>query len=147
MRIILTENVPNLGFAGDIVSVKGGYARNFLLPRNKAMPADSRNIKAAEHAKLVAEHRFRKIRKETEQIAEKLRNTSLTISMKVGEEDKLFGAVTSMDIENLLRAEGFEIDRRNIHLEKPLKSLGEYIIPVKLHREVTADVKLTIIKE
>ncbi len=147
MKVILTEDVSSLGSAGDIVSVKGGYARNFLLPQKKAMAADSRNIKEVEHAKFLADHKLQKIRKEAEGLAERLRNVALTIVQKVGEDDKLFGSVTSMDVEHALNAEGFEIDRKMIHLDKPLKSLGEYIIPVKLYQGVTADVKLNVVKE
>lgn len=147
MKLILTEDVQHLGFAGDIVNVRGGYARNFLIPQKKAMLADPRNVKALEHSKLLAEHKVKKIKKGAEEIAEKLRGITITIARKVGEDEKLFGSVTSIDVENFLKAEGFEIDKRQIHLEKPLKKLGEYIVPVRLHKEVTADVKLMVVKE
>ena len=146
-NVILKEDVAHLGSAGDVVKVKGGYARNFLLPQAKAVIADSRNVKAAEHAKLIAEHAVAKLRKEADETGERLKQTKLTIVRKAGEEEKLFGAVTSMDIEHALTAEGFTIDKKRIHLDKPLKQLGEYIIPVKLHRDVTVNVTLNVIKE
>lgn len=147
MNVILKEDVASLGMAGEVVKVAGGYARNYLVPQGKAMIADSRNIKFFEHAKLMAEHSVMKMRKEAEALADKLKELDLTIPQKAGEEDKLFGAVTSMDVANALAAEGFEIDKRNVHLEKPLKKLGDYVVPVKLHRDVTADLKLKVVKE
>ena len=147
MNVILKTDVSNLGVTGDIVKVKGGYARNFLLPQGKALLADSRNIKVVEHAKFLAQHAVEKMRKAAEELAEKLKPLSLTIVQKVGEDERLFGSVTSMDVEHALNAEGFTIDRRAIHLEKPLKQLGVYEIPVKLHRDVTVNVKLQVISE
>jgi len=147
MNVVLKEDVPSLGSTGDIVKVKGGYARNYLIPQNKAMLADSRNVKAVEHAKLLAEHALEKMKKSAEELGERLRQTTLTVVQKAGEDDKLFGSVTSMDIEHALKAEGFDVDRRKIHLDKPLKQLGEFIIPVKLHRDVTVNVTLKVVKE
>ncbi len=147
MNVILKEDVDSLGSAGEVVNVKSGYARNYLLPQAKAVIADSRNVKAAEHAKLIAEHAVAKLRSEADEKGERLKQTVLTIVRKAGEEDKLFGAVTNMDIEHALTAEGFTIDKKKIHLDKPLKKLGEYIIPVKLHRDVTVNVTLNVINE
>lgn len=147
MKVILKEDVPSLGTTGDIVRVKGGYARNYLIPQKKALLADSRNVKAVEHAKLLAEHALEKMKKSAEEVGDRLKQTTLTVVQKAGEDDKLFGSVTSMDVEHALKAEGFDVDRKKIHLEKPLKQLGEFIIPVKLHRDVTVNVTLRVVKE
>lgn len=147
MKVILTEDVSSLGFAGDIVNVKGGYARNYLIPRNKALVADPRNVKAMEHAKFLAEHKLKKVKAGVEALAEKLADVTVTIAHKVGEEGKLFGSVTSMEIEKDLKEQGFEIDRRNILLDKPIKELGEFKVPVKLHPEITQEIKIEVVKE
>lgn len=147
MKVILKEDVPSLGTTGDIVRVKGGYARNYLIPQKKALLADSRNVKAVEHVKLLAEHALEKMKKSAEEVGDRLKQTTLTVVQKAGEDDKLFGSVTSMDVEHALKAEGFDVDRKKIHLEKPLKQLGEFIIPVKLHRDVTVNVTLRVVKE
>lgn len=147
VNVILKEDVTSLGSAGEVVNVKSGYARNYLLPQAKAVVADSRNVKVVEHAKLIAEHAVAKLRSEADEKGERLKQTTLTIVRKAGEEGKLFGAVTNMDIEHALTAEGFTIDKKKIHLDKPLKKLGEYIIPVKLHRDVTVNVTLNVINE
>ena len=147
LKVVLTADVPSLGYAGDVVNVKGGYARNFLLPRNMCLVADPRNLKSLEHGKRVAEQQLKKIRKGAEDVAERLRQTAVTIARKVGEDEKLFGSVTSMDVEHALKAEGFDVDRRRIHIDKPLKSLGEFIVPVKVHKDVTADVQVKVVAE
>jgi len=147
MRLILTENVPSLGDAGEIVSVRGGYARNFLLPRKKALLADSRNIKALEHAKFLAEHKLRKLRSEAEQLADRLKTAAITITHKAGESGKLFGAVTTMEIEKALHAEGIAVDRKSIQLDSPIKELGEYTIPVKLDLDVVSELIVQVVKE
>lgn len=147
MNVILKEDVPNLGSTGDVVKVRGGYARNYLIPQQKALLADSRNVKAVEHAKLLAEHALEKMKKSAEELGERLKQATLTVVQKAGEDDKLFGSVTSMDVEHALKAEGFDVDRKKIHLDKPLKQLGEFIIPVKLHRDVTVNVTLKVVKE
>lgn len=147
MNVILKADVSKLGVVGDVVRVKGGYARNFLIPQGKALLADSRNVKVVEHAKFLAQHAVEKVRKAAEEVSDKLKEVSLSITLKVGEDDKVFGSVTSIDIENALKAEGFEMDRRKIQLEKPIKELGDFEIPVKLHKDVTVNVKLQVIKE
>lgn len=147
MRIILTEDVQNLGISGDLVNVKAGFARNFLLPQNKAMLADPRNIKAVEHVKFITEHKIKKARASVEALAEKLNNLKITIAHLVGEDEKIFGSVTTMEIGKALSAEGFEIDRKKIILEKPIKELGEFKIPVKLHKEVKAEITLEVVKK
>lgn len=147
MNVILKTDVSKLGVVGDVVKVKGGYGRNFLIPQGKALLADSRNVKVVEHAKFLTQHAVEKVRKAAEEVSDKLKEVSLSLALKVGEDDKVFGSVTSMDIENALTAEGFELDRRKIQLEKPIKELGDFEIPVKLHKDVTVNVKLQVIKE
>ena len=147
MSLILTEDVSSLGLAGDIVNVKAGYGRNYLLPQKKAMLADSKNVKALEHAKFLAEHKVKKMKAEFEGLAEKLSAVTVTLSHKVGEGDKLFGSVTTMEIERALKEKGFEIDRKKILLEKPIKELGEFSVPVKLHPEITTALKIEVVKE
>lgn len=147
VKVILTDDVASLGFAGDVVNVKPGYARNFLLPQKKAMMADPKNLKVMEHARFLAQHKMKKIKSEAEAVAAKMAEVSLNIAHKVGEEGKLFGSVTSIEIEKALRGEGFEVDKRNILLEKPIKELGEFAVPVKLHPEVTQDVKVAVVAE
>ena len=147
MKVILTEDVQSLGYAGEIVNVKGGYGRNYLLPRNKAMVADSKNVKAMEHAKFIAEHRVKKITGEFQGLADKMAAEKITLAHKVGEEGKLFGAVTALEIAKALSEKGFEIDHRKIGLEKPIKALGEFTVSVKLHKDVSADVKVEVVAE
>lgn len=147
MSVILKVDVSGLGVTGDIVKVKGGYARNYLIPQDKALLADSRNVKVIEHAKMLAEHAIDKLRKGAEELGEKLKGATITITRKTGEDDKLFGSVTSMDIEHALSSEGFDIDRKKLHLDKPIKQLGEFIVPVKFHRDVTVDLTLHVVKE
>jgi len=147
MRVILTEDVPSLGYAGEIVNVKSGFGRNFLFPRNKAMMADSKNVKAMEHAMFIAEHKAKKIQGEFQGLAEKMSAEKLTLAHKVGEEGKLFGSVTSLEIERALNAKGFEVDHRKIVLDKPIKELGEFTVPVKLHKDVSANVKIEVVAE
>lgn len=146
MRLILTEDVQSLGYAGDIVNVKGGYGRNYLLPRNKAMIADNKNVKAMEHAKFLAEHKLKKIKAALQEIADKISGEKVTISHKVGEEGKLFGSVTSIEIEKELKEKGFDIDRRKILLEKPIKELGEFSVPIKLHQDITPELKVEVVE-
>lgn len=147
MRVILTEDVPSLGYAGEIVNVKNGFGRNFLLPRNKAMMADSKNVKAMEHAKFIAEHKVKKIQGEFQGLADKISAEKLTLTHKVGEEGKLFGSVTSLEIAKALNEKGFEIDHRKIVLDKPVKELGEFTVPVKLHKDISANVKIEVVAE
>ncbi|RME28888.1 MAG: 50S ribosomal protein L9 [Deltaproteobacteria bacterium] len=145
MRIILQQDVDNLGTAGDVVDVKDGYARNYLIPKKIAVEADTRNLRRLEHQKrLVAANRVR-LKKQAEELAGKLAKASCTIPVLVGEQDKLFGSVTTKDIEEALRKEGLDIPRRNIVLEEPIKKLGVYNVDVRLHPEVTAQVKVWVV--
>lgn len=147
MKIILKSDYSRLGAAGNIVSVKDGYARNYLIPRGIAVIADKSNLKVLKEEKRVADLRINKEKRAAERVAGKFSKVSLTAKVTVGEEDKLFGAVTSQDIANLLKEKGFDIDRRKIELTEPIKELGVFQIPLKLHPEVVARVKLWVIKK
>ena len=147
MKVILTQAIDAVGQPGDILTVKDGYARNYLLPNNKAVQATTQNMKQLEHQKRLISEKLNKIKSEAEKLSKKLEQTSCTITKPAGEEDKLFGSVTSSDISESLKSEGFEIDKKKIILDEPLKKLGIYNIPVKLHQEVTAKLKVWVVKE
>ncbi len=147
MNIILTEDVESLGSAGDLVKVKDGFARNYLIPGGKAMVATTQNVKMLEHQKQLVQARLNKLKREAELLARKIEEVSCTVAKQVGEEDKIFGAVTAADIQASLAHEGVEIDRRKIQLDEPLKSLGIFSVPVKLHPEVIAQLKVWVVKE
>ncbi len=144
MEVILKEDVNNLGHRGDVVKVADGYGRNFLLPKKLAMEATAANKAVIDQMKASAVRRSAKEKSEAEALVGQLNNVSLVFERKVGEHDQLFGSVTSADIAHELEAKGFNIDRRKVHLEEPLKQIGEFHIPVKLHREVTAHVAVTV---
>ena len=147
MKIILREDIENQGVAGEVVNVKDGFARNYLIPRKMAYPATKGYLKIYE------EEAARKGKKEARQAAQaealagKLGNLSLETTVQVGEDDKVFGAVTAADIAGLLAEKGYEIDKRDILLEEPLKALGIYNVPIKVAPEVKAEVKVWVIKE
>ncbi len=147
MKVILKEDIKNLGRMGDTVNVKDGYARNFLFPKGLAMEATEQNRKAVE--RLRREHAMHEIKeKEDAQIVkDKLSQVTLTFTAKAGEEGKLFGSITSMNIEEALKAQGVEIDRKKITLEEPIKRLGEYTVTIKLHPEVSAEIKVNVVPE
>jgi len=144
MEVILKEDVEKLGHRGDIVKVAEGYGRNFLLPRKLAIRANQGNKAVIEQMKAVAVRKSAKEKTGAEALAQQLNEVQLSFARKVGEKDHLFGSVTSSDIASALEGKGFNIDRRKIHLDDPLKSLGEFHVPIKLHREVTAHVKVTV---
>ncbi len=147
MKIILREDYENLGSAGEIVQVKPGYARNYLIPKKIAYPASPNYLKILEEEKKQKQQRSLKEKKVAEELAKKFENASVTISVSVGEEDKMFGSVTSQDIAASLKEQGFEIDRRKIQLEEPIKELGIYSVPIKLHTDVVAQIKVWVVKE
>ncbi len=147
MKVILKENVESLGQAGEIVDVKSGYARNFLLPKKFALPATPQNLKVYEQEKNRIDQQMLRDQREAEALAEKLGAVSLTATVAVGEEDKVFGSVTNQVIADLLKAKGFEIDRRKIMLDEPIKALGVYDVSIKLHPEVVPQVKVWVVKE
>lgn len=147
MKVILKESVEKLGEIGDVVSVKPGYARNYLIPQGKATEATVRNVKVLEHQKRLVQDRINKTIKTAEALAGRLASMSVTISQKVGENDRLFGSVTAMDIAEALNEEGIEIDKKKFVLEEPIKKLGVYTVPIKLHAEVTANLKVWVVEE
>jgi len=145
MKVILQENVEGVGHLGDILDVSAGFARNFLLPRRKAMEANPRNVKALEHAKRVMAEKAKKEKLSVEEFAKKVSAIPLTITMQVGKDNKLFGSVTAKDLEDALATEGVTVDRRKIQLGQPIKELGTFTVPIKLHREVTASVSVHVV--
>src|SRR5512143_2646318 len=147
MQVILREDIDKVGKIGDLVKVADGYARNDLVPTKKAIEATPKNLKAMEHAKKMVADRVRKLKKEAAADAENIKALSLTIKAKVGEEGKLFGSVTSMDIAEAAKAQGVVIDKRKIALEEPIKRLGDFTVTVKLPADVTADLKVTVVAE
>ena len=146
MRVILKKEVPNLGDAGDIVKVKPGYGRNYLIPRGLAIPANEGNTKQLEHQQRLADAIKKKQLEAATGMAQTLANTSITIRREAGEDDKLFGSVTNRDIVEALAEEGVELDRKAVQLEDHIRSLGLFQVPVRLHREVEATVKVYVMK-
>jgi large subunit ribosomal protein L9 len=144
MEVILKEDVNKLGHRGDVVKVADGYGRNYLLPGKLAIEATTANRAVIEQMKASAVRKSAKEKTGAEELAKQLNEVELVFERKVGENDHLFGSVTSGDIAQQLEAKGFTIDRRKIALDEPLKSIGEYHVPVKLHREVTSHVKVTV---
>jgi len=147
MKVILQKDIPNLGEAGDIKEVSNGYARNYLLPRKLVLLASDSSRKAVEHQKKLIKIKKEKRKKQSETLMEALSALEIQIGAQVGEEEKLFGSVTSMDIARRLKELRHEVDRRKIHLDEPIKRLGEYRVPVKLDDGVTANIKVTVFKE
>jgi len=146
MKVILKEDIEHLGRMGDLVEVKDGFARNYLLPKEKAFEATLNNIRVLEHQKRLINDKIRKEKKDAEELAKKISDFSVSIAVQVGEEDKLFGSVTSKDIAEALAAQGLTVDRKQILLEKPLKELGEFAVPIKVQHEVHAQIKVSVIK-
>jgi large subunit ribosomal protein L9 len=146
MEIILLEDVSRLGRKGEITRVAPGYARNYLFPKQLAVRNSTSNQKFFEHLERQARLKEDKLKHEAEKLAQRLEDASCTAAVQAGEDDKLFGSVTATDIANLLKAQGIEVDRRRILLDEPLKSLGIYVVPIKLHSEVEAKVKVWVVK-
>ncbi|MBN1211168.1 MAG: 50S ribosomal protein L9 [candidate division Zixibacteria bacterium] len=147
MKVILREDVKDIGTAGQLVEVKSGYGRNYLIPRNLAIPATEANIKAIGEIGKQKTIREKKQRREAEIVRDKIEQLSISVPMLVGEEDKIFGSVTSHDLAALMEKEGVKVDRRLIQLEEPIRSLGVYTVPVKVDKEVTANLKVWVIKK
>lgn len=145
MKVILAADVDRLGQMGDLIDVANGYARNFLLPKKLAAMATVKNVKILEHEKRLIADQIRKQKHSAEDTAKKIGELSLTIGAKVGEEGKLFGSIASKEIVDALAKEGVEIDKRKILLEKPIKEMGSYQVPVKIHHDVTAQVKVEVV--
>lgn len=147
MKVILQETLDGVGHLGDLINVADGFARNYLLPRGKAVEANSRSIKAFEHAKRVTAEKAKKEKLEIETHAKKLSAVSLTIEAQAGKDDKMFGSVTSKDIAEGLAAQGFTVDRRKIQLAHPIKELGTVTVPIKMPRDVMAAVTVNVVKK
>lgn len=142
MEVILREDVPTLGVVGDVVKVKPGFARNYLLPRGLAVVADRRNVHVLEHQKRLAADKRERDRRQAETTAQRLSAVRVTIKARAGEEGKLFGSVTNLDIEKALADQGFAVERRRIRLDEPIKSIGEHLVPV--HLGVGIDARITV---
>ncbi|RMF92430.1 MAG: 50S ribosomal protein L9 [Candidatus Schekmanbacteria bacterium] len=147
MEVLLRKDVDKLGKKGEIVKVKNGYGRNFLIPKGFAVLATKGNLKIFEEEKKIELRREEKKKKAAEELAKKIKKISVTIVRHAGEGDKLYGSVTNADIAEALNSEGFEVDKKDVLLEEPIKSLGVYSIQVKLHPEVTSEVKVWVVKE
>lgn len=146
MRVILKAEVPFLGDAGDIVKVAPGYGRNYLIPRGLAILASEGSVAELEHQKRMADAIRRKNLSAARELAEKLNSTAVSIRREAGDDDKLFGSVTNRDIAEALAAEGIELDRRTIQLDEPLRAIGLFTVPVRLHREVQAEARVYVIR-
>jgi large subunit ribosomal protein L9 len=147
MKVILRQDHEKLGEAGEIINVKPGFARNYLIPQGLAMSASPQNKKRFENEKKQMNWRKEQEKRRAEELAKELENVSCTITVQVGEEDKLFGSVTSQHIAESLHTQGYELDKRKIILEEPIKSLGIYSVPIKLYQDVEAKVKVWVVKE
>jgi large subunit ribosomal protein L9 len=147
MEVILREDVEKLGNRGEVVKVAAGYARNFLLPKKLAVAATGSNKKIVEQERQGHLRKEAKAKSEFEDLAKLLNGVTVTISQKAGENNQLFGSVTSKDVADALAAKNYTIDRRKVILEEPIKSLGEFKVPVRLHKEVTAEVTVVVVKE
>lgn len=147
MKVILREDIENLGRAGDIVKVADGYGRNYLIPKRLAVQADVRNVRALEHDRRVIEARAKKTRKSAEELGAKLSTLSLVIPAKAGEEGKLFGAVTSRDIAEALDSAGVTVDRKLVLLPEPIKQVGEYKVKVKAGTDIAPEISVSVVAE
>ncbi len=147
MRVILREDVHKLGRSGEIVTVKDGFARNYLLPRKIAVPANEKNVRQVEHDKAVISARQAKLKGGAQEQASKLEALSVKISRKVGQQEKLYGSVTALDIAEVLGSQGYKVDRRSIHLPEPIKALGLHQVELRLHRDVIAKINVEVVPE
>ncbi len=147
MKVILKDDVKGLGNMGQIVDVSDGYARNFLIPKGIALEANVKNVKALEHQKRIIQEKAKKIMNQAKDLSTKMANLNVVIKAKAGEEEKLFGSVTSMDIAEAFKNQGIDIDKKKIILEEPIKRLGTYSVNIKLHPEVTTTVNVQVVPE
>jgi large subunit ribosomal protein L9 len=147
MEVILKEDIVNLGKIGEVVRVRDGYARNYLLPRGLVLMANKKNLKTFDHQKKLVADQKQKTMRQAQSAADQLTGISLVIPMKVGEEGRLFGSVTNIQIEKALKAKGLNIDRRKIHLDEPIKMAGDYEVPVRLAADLTVPLKLSVVSE
>lgn len=147
MDVILLEDINEIGKTGEKVTVKSGYARNYLLPRRLALPATASGLKMLKEEERRRQVREVKMQREAEELSKSLGKVSCTAEVQAGEDDRVFGAVTNADIAELLQAQGYDIDKRKVLLEEPLKALGVYTIPIRLHQDVEARVKVWVVKK
>jgi large subunit ribosomal protein L9 len=147
MEVILKEDIANLGKIGEVVRVRDGYARNYLLPRGLVLLANKKNLKTFEHQKKVVSDQKQRIVRQAQTVADQLATVTLVIPMKVGEEGRLYGSVTNMQIEKALKTKGLNVERRKIHLNEPIKTAGDYEVPVRLSADVTVPLKVSIVPE
>jgi large subunit ribosomal protein L9 len=147
MKVILKDDVKNVGNMGDIVKVADGFARNYLVPRGLAVEASSKNIKSIEHEKRIIQEKAKKIKHSAQDLSDKIAKVTLVVKANAGEEGKLFGSVTTMDIAEALKNEGFDIDKKKISLDEPIKRLGEHTVNVKIHPEITTNVTVQVVQE
>lgn len=147
MQVILLEDIPSLGKIGDMVKVSDGYGRNYLIPKKKAVFATEKNFKALQHEKSLVQQRLGKMKKDAAKMVQEIEKLSCTFAKNVGESGKLFGSVTSMEIEAFLKENGLDVDRKKIFLEEPIKNLGMYTVAIKLQPEVTAHLKVWVVQE
>jgi large subunit ribosomal protein L9 len=147
MEVILKEDIANLGKIGEVVRVRDGYARNYLLPRGLVLLANKKNLKTFEHRKKVVADQKQKIIRQAQSVADEIAAVSLVLPMRVGEEGRLFGSVTNIQIEKALKAKGLNVDRRKIQLEEPIKVAGEYEVPVRMTADLTVPLKVSVVPE
>jgi large subunit ribosomal protein L9 len=147
MEVILKEDIANVGKIGEVVRVRDGYARNYLLPRGLVMLANKKNIKTFEHQKKIVADQKQKIMRQAQAIGEELTGVTVSISMRAGEEGKLFGSVTNIHIEKALKAKGLKVDRRKIQLDEPIKNLGDFDVPVRLTADLSVPIKVSVVPE
>jgi len=147
MKVILRQNIPELGKVGETIEVKSGYGRNYLIPRNLAIPATKGNLRAIDEVEKQSQIRERKKMREAEKLKIRLEKLSLTSEVLVGEEEKIFGSVTTQNVVELLEAEGVKILKKDVLLEEPIKSLGVYTVPIKIEKDVIANIKLWVIRK
>ncbi len=147
MEVILREDIPNLGKIGEVVRVRDGFARNYLLPRGLVLVANKRNLKTFQHQKKMVADQKQRFLRQAQSVSNQLAGVSLTIPMRTGEEGKLFGSVTNIQIEKALKAKGLDVDRRKIHLDEPIKTLGDFEVPVRLTAELTVSLKVSVVAE
>jgi large subunit ribosomal protein L9 len=147
MEVILKEDIANVGKIGEVVRVRDGYARNYLLPRGLVMVANKKNLKTFEHQKKIVGDQKQKIVRKAQAVGEQLSGVAVSIAVRAGEEGRLFGSVTNIHIEKALKAKGLDVDRRKIHLQEPIKTLGDFDVPVRLTAELTVPIKVSVVPE
>ena len=147
MKVLLKEDVIKLGSCGDEVEVKDGYGRHFLIPAGKAIKATPKNLKQFNHQKSIVQRKSKKLKGEAQAVADAIAKITLTVTKKVGDQDKVFGSVTTQELAGLMDAQGISLDKRKIQMAEPIKALGEFKLKVKLHPEVTAEINLSVVAE